>query len=76
MVDGQHDADDVDGDPEEVDDVVSGRGVDQCDYRTTGVNILIFPKKGASCRILTPVLVMMRYRKGPWTSGHDGSLGL
>ena len=67
MVDGQHDADDVDGDPEEVDDVVSGKGVDQCDYRTTGVNILI---------ILTPILVMMRYRKGPWTSGHDGSLGL
>ena len=24
VVDGQHDADDVDGDPEEVDDVVSG----------------------------------------------------
>ena len=49
MVDGQDDADDVDGDPEEVNDVVSGREVDQYEWlrhpcRTTGVNILIFPK--------------------------------
>ena len=86
VVDGQHDADDIDGDPEKVNDVVSGERVDHCEwlkhyYRTTGVNILIFPKivnfpQGQSCRISTPGLVMMRYRKGPWTSGHDGSLGL